>query len=79
MVIASLHGCQYYCGLVSFHVSLRLSISPCRCINVTISVTLCDSQSHCIFDSEVPVTVTVSASTGVIVSLLVSLYVTFIH
>ena len=35
-------------------------------MDVTVIVSLCDCQSHCIFDSEVTVIVTVSVSIGVI-------------
>lgn len=45
-------------------------------MDVTVIVSLSDWQSHCIFDTKVTVTVTMSVSTGVIPRSLASLDVT---
>ncbi|ELW70273.1 hypothetical protein TREES_T100010572 [Tupaia chinensis] len=57
---------------------LSLSASLCHCVDVTVTVPLCDSQSHCIFDSVVSVIVTLSALTGGI-TLFVGVIVTITH
>ena len=60
--------CQHFCRLVLLCVTVHLteSVSLPVSLDVTVIVSLSDWQSHCIFDTKVTVTVTMSVSTGVI-------------